>query len=156
MKRLILIAWLAVPFIANATGVYGIRASRLSSGKQGLSFRVAVEPLLDAEWWAEVAVSCRLRSNGWLTAVEAAIDDQAATAANSIWKDEPGSVGQNIESFISAQKDFRRRAADAPPSECGALRSAGELDELDQMAASHHPTARDRFFTNECTGDSSG
>lgn len=148
MKRLVLTAWLAVPFIANAAGLYGIRASQLSSAESALTFRVAVEPLLDAEWWATVAVSCRLRPKRWLTAVETSIDDQAAIAANSIWKDEPGSVGQNIESFISAQEDFRVRATDAPQSECGALRSAGELEELDQMAQADGTSDRGRSLKN--------
>lgn len=148
VKRLFLIASVAVPFFANAAGLYGIRTSQRSGAEQAFSFRVAVEPLLDAEWWATVAVSCRLRPQEWLTAVEVSIDDQAAIAANSIWKANSGPVGQNIKSFILAQEDFHVRAADAPQSECGALRSAGELEELDQMARADGTSGRGRSLRN--------
>lgn len=148
MKRLFVIAWVTVPFFANAAGPYGIRASQISGAAQALSFRVAVEPLLDAEWWAAVAVSCRLRSSAWLSAVEVSIDDQAAVAAKEIWNGKPGPIGANIKAFIAAQEDFRDRATAAPRSECGALRSAGELEQLDQMAQADSGRERGRSMRN--------
>lgn len=156
MKRLILITLIMLPLYAQAAGLYGIRASQAAVSEQAFRFRVAVEPLLDAEWWASVAVSCRLRSPAWLISVEVSIDDEAAVAAGTIWKGSSEQVGSNINAFVSAQKDFHDRATSAPTSECGVLRSAGELDELDQMAGAHYRAQRGRFFSNWSTANAAG
>lgn len=141
VKRLMLIAAIFGPSVPPAVaGPHGTR--RMTAGaearnlsRKALEFRIAVEPLLDAEWWAAAAVKCQLRTPDWLHAVETTIDHQASVAARLLWGKRPGSVSDSLRAFIASRKRFRIGGMEAAPAACMALLSDGTLEQLDGMAA---------------------
>lgn len=149
MKRFLLFALIAAPFVVpNVAGASVVQVpSGVYSSSKAFDFRVAVQPLLNAEWWASIAVACQFRHQPWLASVEVAIDHQAIVAAQTIWGGNSAPIGPNVRAFISMQARFRNAAANAPSSECNVLLSAGELGVLDQMTAKHDRTNQAYIFS---------